>query len=380
MQFALDEDQTMLAQTAQAFVAENSPISRMRQLRDSGDTLGYDKKMLGQMAELGWTAIPFAEADGGLGMGLTEAILVTEAMGRSLCPEPLLTSALAACQAVALAGSAEQRSAWLPEAAEGRKVLALAYLEPGMRFDPRAIAGAATVDGTGYCLNGRKTMVLGGVGADAYVVVARTAGSPGDAAGLSLFVVPADAKGLRAQPMKLVDGRNAALLQLQDVKLGAEALLGESGAGFALLDDVLDRATVALCGEMLGAMQGAFDMTLAYLKERKQFGVLVGTFQALQHRAARMYIETELARSATMAAARAVDAGDEQAKLFVSNAKARCSDAFVLVANEAVQMHGGIGMTDEHDIGFYMKRARAAEMTYGDAAYHRDRFAALSGY
>lgn len=380
MQLSLTEDQAMLAQTAQAFIAEHSPLARVRQLRDGGDELGYSRKLLAQMADLGWTAIPFSEADGGLGMGMAEAILVTEAMGKTLCPEPLMSSALAACQALALAGSAEQRSAFLAPAIEGQKVLALAYLEPGMRFDPRAVSCSAQASGSGFSLRGTKVHCLGGAGADAYVVLARTDGQPGGADGLSLFLVPEGVDGLQRTRQHLVDGRNAVTLTFNDVALDPSALVGEKNAGGALLDDVLDRATVALCGEMLGGMQAAFDMTLGYLKERKQFGVLVGTFQALQHRAAQMYIQIELARSATMAAARALDSGDAQAKALVSNAKARCSDAYVLVTNEAVQMHGGIGMTDEHDIGFFMKRARAAEMTYGDAAYHRDRFATLHGY
>ncbi|MDD9944952.1 MAG: acyl-CoA dehydrogenase family protein [Myxococcales bacterium] len=374
MQFALTEDQAMLAQTATAFVAEHSPLTRIRALRDAGDELCYSPALFGQMAELGWTAIPFAEADGGLAMGLSEAIIVTEALGRGLCPEPVLSSIMGGAQALALAGTPAQKNTWLAPAIAGEKTIALAYQERGGRFSTAAEGTRAERSGSGYKLAGEKTIVLGGAGADVYVVSAQLAD------GLGLFLVPAGASGLTVTPQKLVDGRNAAVLALSDVQVGEDALVGTPGGGLELLDDVLDRATVALCGEMLGGMQVAFDMTLAYLKERKQFDVHIGSFQGLQHRAAKMYIEVELARSATMAAARAIDEQNPQAKALVSNAKARCSDAYILIANEAVQMHGGIGMTDEHDIGFFIKRARAAEMTYGDAAYHRDRFARLSGY
>lgn len=380
MQFALNQDQTLLAQTARDFITENSPVARMRALRDSGEALGYSRTMWAQMAEMGWTGLPFAESDGGLGLGMAEAILVTEALGRTLCPEPLLTSTLAACQALALGGTEAQRQTWLGPAIEAGKVLALAYQEPGMRFDPRSIRCQAESQGTGFLLTGEKSFVLGGVEADAYIVVARTQGQAPASEGLSLFVVPATSAGLQVQRRTLVDSRNCAHLQLQGVQVAESQLVGQLHGGSALLDDVLDRATVALCGEMLGGMQVALDMTLDYLRERKQFDVTIGSFQSLQHRAARMYIEVELVRSAVMAAARGLDSGSAEAKLLVSNAKARCSDAGVLIANEAVQMHGGIGMTDEHDIGFYMKRARAAELTYGDAAFHRDRFATLSGY
>jgi alkylation response protein AidB-like acyl-CoA dehydrogenase len=211
-------------------------------------------------------------------------------------------------------------------------------------------------------------------------VSARAAGKTGDAKGITLFLVPRDAAGLEIVPQQRVDGRNAALVRLSGVKVGADAVVGRAGAGGELLETVVDLATAGLCAEMLGSMSAAFERTLTYLKQRVQFGVPIGSFQALKHRAAHCFIEIELARSAVMAAARSLDAGDADAKKLVSLAKARCSDAAVLVANEALQMHGGIGMTDEHEIGFYLKRARVAEMSFGDAAFHRDRWARLSGY
>jgi acyl-CoA dehydrogenase len=380
MQLVLDEDQNMLAQNAGAFIRDSSPVSRFRDLRDSGEERRYSLDVYRQMAELGWTAIPFSEEDGGMGMGLAGLVVVTEAMGRGLAPEPLVSSIALAGSALSIAGSADQKAQWLAPAIEGQKVLALAHAERGGRFDLRNVEATADKSGDGYVLRGEKHQVLGGHLADAFVVAARTSGKRGDTDGITLFLVPGDAAGVKTTALSRVDCHNAARLTLDGVAVGQDAVVGTVGEGHDVLVQTVDRATVALCGEMLGGMTEAFDRTLAYLKERKQFDTLIGTFQALKHRAARMYIELELSRSVVMAAARALDEGDAQAPALVSLAKARLSDAYCLVANEAVQMHGGIGMTDEHDIGFFMKRARACEMTFGDAAYHRDRFAREGGY
>jgi len=379
MQLVLTEDQTMLARTASSFVTEHSPVARLRKLRDSRDEQGYSRSLYQKMAELGWTAIPFSEADGGLGMGLAELVIVTEAMGRALAPEPLIPSILAA-QLIAKAGNPAQKDAWLAPAIAGEKVLALALSEFGSRYDLSKVSTRAERSGTGYTLHGEKPQVWGGHGADAYVVAARTSNAAGDRTGISLFLVPAGTKNLKAERQFRLDSHNCTLLKLDGVAVGENDVVGSIDEGYPLLADAVDRATVALCGEMLGGMSEAYSRTLSYLKERKQFGVLIGTFQALQHRAARMYIELELSRSAVMAAARALDEGSAEGPALVSIAKARLSDAYCHIANEAVQMHGGIGMTDEHEIGFFMKRARACEMTFGDAAYHRDRFATLNGF
>jgi alkylation response protein AidB-like acyl-CoA dehydrogenase len=229
-------------------------------------------------------------------------------------------------------------------------------------------------------LTGKKTPVLGGYGASAFLVTARTRGSPGDKHGISVFIVPSDAKGQRVDRLTRVDSLNAAAVELNGVEVPASAIVGELDEALPALERAVDRATVALAGEMLGAMSSAFERTLAYLREREQFGVKIGTFQALQHRAARMFIDVELSRSVVMAAARALDEGAPNATALVSVAKARTGDAFVNISNEAIQMHGGIGMTDEHDIGFFLKRAKVTEVTFGNGAFHRARFAALSGF
>jgi len=380
MQLVLTEDQTLLARTANDFIGGSSSVTRFRKLRDARDERGYALDTYAKMAELGWTAIPFSEEDGGLGMGLAELVLVTEAAGRGLAPEPLIPSVVLAGRALALAGSSAQKSAYLPGLIAGEKVLALAHTKLNGRYDLTRAPVRADKAGSGYKLNGQATQVWGGHLAEAYVVAARTAGQDGDRDGITLFLVPANTRGVTSERQHRVDSLNAALVGFEGVELRDTDVLGKVGDGYAVLERVVDEATVALCGEMLGGMLEAFERTRLYLKERRQFGVLIGTFQALKHRAARLFVEIELSRTAVMAAARALDANAPDASLLVSVAKARLSDAYCLVANEAVQMHGGIGMTDEHDIGFFMKRARAAELTFGDSAYHRERFAQLSGY
>jgi acyl-CoA dehydrogenase len=380
MGLVLTEEQTMLDQTAKDFIKNDSPVTRMRQLRDDKDSIGYSKDMWRHMAELGWTCILFSEEDGGLGLGMAEVVVVTEALGRGLAPEPFLSTVMLAGQALAIGGSEELREEWLGSIIEGDKVLAVAYQEKGGRFDLTRIATSAEKTSDGFRLNGEKTQVLDGFGADAIIVSARTSGEDGDADGLTLFLVPKETGGMTITRQSRLDSRNVALLKLKDVKVSESNVVGTVGQGGQLLSRVIDMATVALCGEMLGGMSAAFERTLSYIKERVQFDVVIGSFQALKHRAAKMFMEIELARSVVMAAARALDENAENVERLISTTKARCSDAYVLIANEAVQMHGGIGMTDEEDVGLYMKRARASEMTFGDAAYHRDRFAALKGY
>jgi alkylation response protein AidB-like acyl-CoA dehydrogenase len=380
MQLVLTEDQELLAKTAADFVAQNSPVARVRALRDANDPDGFSRALWKQMAELGWVGIPFPESLGGAGMGLAELAVVLEELGKNLAPEPFLSTVLLAGQVLQLAGTHAQKKRWLEPAVRGETVLALAQQERGSRFDLHRVATSAEASGNGFRLTGEKIAVLDGGAADAIVVVARTAGAAADHRGISLFLVPKAAPGVHTLRQSRVDSRGAALVHLDGCAVGADALIGALGEGLPVLEAVVDRATVGLCAEMLGAMSEAFARTLSYLKNRIQFGVPIGSFQALKHRAAELFIQVELSRSAVMAAARAVDAGSAEAAKLVSLAKARCSDAGILVANEAIQMHGGIGMTDEHEIGFYLKRARVAELTLGDGAWHRARWASLAGY
>lgn len=380
MALVLNDDQQMLKSSAADFVKNESPVSRVRQLRDSDDPVGYSPEMWAKMAALGWPAILLPEEYGGLGMGYVEMACVLEECGRTMVPEPLLSTVLLGANAVLLAGSDEQKAAILPSVADGSRTMTLAWQERGSRYDRTVSATRAEKKGGGYVLTGEKTLVLDGATAQTIVVVARTSGGEADRDGLSLFLVERGAAGLETVAQKTMHLRASAIVRLKGVEVPASALLGGEGKAADVLDDVLDRATVGLCAEMLGNMRTTFEMTLDYLKTRKQFSVVIGTFQALKHRAAKVYVELELAHSAVLGAATAIDNGAKDARALVSVAKARCSDAGVLAAYEGIQMHGGIGMTDEHDVGLYAKRLRGSEMTFGDAAWHRDRFATLQGF
>jgi len=334
------------------------------------------------MAELGWLGIAVPEAYGGAGLGATELAIVMEEAGRGLLPEPLVGSVLLGTTALLRGGSDAQKQAHLPALAAGERIAAVAYQEAGSRYRVADVATRAERAGSGWKLTGEKLQVLDGHVADLLVVSARTAGERHDADGVTLFLVPANASGVVVERQWRLDARPTALVRLDGVTVPTDAVLGVDGQGAALLERVLDRAMIGLAADMLGGMIAAFETTLEYLKTRRQFGVPIGSFQALKHRAARCFIETELARSVVMAASHAADDGSSDAALarLASVAKARCSDAFLQIGYEAVQMHGGIGMTDEHDIGLFLKRARGAELVFGDAAFHRDRVARLDGY
>jgi acyl-CoA dehydrogenase len=376
MALVLTEEQQILQATAREFVASKSPLARLRALRDEPDGDGFTPALWREMAQLGWAGIVLPETYGGAGLGYLELMVVMEELGRALVPEPMLSSVLLGANAVLLGGTEAQRHAYLPGVAAGETRLALAYQEPGSRYDARSVETRAESAAGGYRLTGTKTQVLDAPRADHLVVSARAAGD------VALFVVPRGAPGVTIERQRRLDGRVTGLVTLEGVPVGADAMLGDAGQGGPVLARVLDRATVALTAEMLGGMQAAFEMTLDYLKTRQQFGKPIGSFQALKHRAARLFIELELSRSIVMAAHQALDDGKDDAQVarLASIAKARCSDAFMQLGNEGVQMHGGIGMTDEHDVGLYLKRARATEIQFGDAAWHRNRVATLDGY
>ena len=375
----LTEEQQLLQSTAADFARQSLPVSRLRALRETGD--GFARDLWREMGNLGWPGMLLPEEYGGLGLGYADAVVVLEELGKALAPEPFLSTVLLAGNAVLLGGSAAQKQEILPRVASGEAVLAFAHHEPRARHRMHHVAtrAAAQSDGS-FTISGVKDVVLDGAAAERLVVSARTSGGNDDRDGISLFLIDPHAPGVTVTRQQLVDHRSAALVRLDGVKVPADAQVGTLGKGADVIDATLDRATVGLCAEMLGGMVRAAEMTFAYLKERKQFGVVIGTFQALKHRAARMFIEIELGRSVVMAAARALDEGARDTAMLVSVAKARLSEGYVLVASEAVQMHGGIGMTDEHDVGFYLKRARAAEILLGDAPYHRDRYAKLQDY
>ena len=379
MALALNDDQRMLRESAESFFAGEAPISAFRKLRDAADPTGFDRALWKKMAEMGFAGVVIDEAHGGSGFGYVGAGLIQEAIGRNLSLSPMLSTAILAATAIAAGGSAEQKAAWLPKIAAGETLFALAVDEKS-RHDPAHIATRATQSGNGFSLSGAKSFVLDGNVADRLIVAARTAGADDDVDGVTLFLVDAKTPGVSVQRRSNVDARNAASLTLADVQVDGADVLGPVGGGRAILERALDAGRACLAAELLGVAAQSFDTTVDYLKTREQFGVKIGTFQALQHRAAHLFCEVELARSATLRALVALDSGDERASLFASLAKAKAGDVAKLATNEGVQMHGGIGMTDEYDIGLYMKRARAAAETFGDALFNGDRIARTLGY
>ena len=379
MALVLTEEQQILQKTAQEFIAANAPLTQLRKLRDSNDDLGFSRELWKEMAQLGWVGLAEEEAYGGSGLGAAELGILFEECGRTLAATPMLSTAVLGAGCIRLGGSSEIKSEILPAVASGDKLLALA-MDEGPRFSPYSIETTATKAEDGYTVSGRKAFVLDGHTADHIVVVARSSGASGDRDGLTLLLVDRAAPGLKIQRTTMIDTRNAAIVELAEVSVPASRVLGEVGHGADILDLVIETGTACLCAEMLGAMSYSFDTTVSYLKTREQFGVKIGSFQGLKHRAAHMFAELELARSVSLEVLRAIDENGNDVPTLVSVAKARCSDAANLLSREMLQMHGGIGMTDEADIGFFLKRAQVTEQTLGNGDYHRDRFASLQGY
>ncbi len=381
MAMILNEEQTMLKDSAKDFCATNTPIGQLRKLRDEANADGFDRATWGSMVELGWAAIPWDEEHGGLAFGYKGLGVVTEESGRTLTASPLYASVWVGGTVINVAGSDAQKAELLPQLAAGEMLLALA-LEESHKHNPYGISTTATANGDGYTLDGSKTFVLDGHVADKLIVVARSSGEAGSRQGLSLFMVDREAQGVTVTRTLMADSRNAANVVLSGVQVGSDALIGELDKAADALDQALDIARIGLTAEMLGGIQECFERTVEYLKERKQFGVAIGSFQALKHRAADMFCEIELSKSCVLEALTALDEGRDRediAKL-ASLAKAKVGETYNLVSREGIQMHGGIGMTDEFDIGFFIKRAAVAEQTFGDVNFHRNRYGELEGY
>lgn len=379
MPLVLNEEQTLLKTTAEDFFRRKAPVSALRTLRDERSVDGFSRSLWQEMVAMGWPGAFLPEQYGGLGCGFIELGVVLQASGRTLVASPLLSSVVLAASGILLGGNEEQKSALLPRIASGDLLVSLA-LEEGPHHKPGAIATTATPHENGYLLNGCKVHVIDGHVADTFIVVARTAGESRDEYGISLFLVKRIKRGVTVARRMMVDSRNMAEVRLQDVELSNADLLGELHNGYSLLTKMLDRGNIALAAEMLGSAQAAFERTLDYLKQRKQFGELIGSFQALQHRAAKMFCEIELSKSVVLKALQAIDDNADNLSLMASLTKVQVAETFRLVSGEAIQMFGGIGMTDEEDIGFYLKRARVAQQTLGDEHYHVQRYATLRGY
>ncbi|MEQ8861602.1 MAG: acyl-CoA dehydrogenase family protein [Pseudomonadales bacterium] len=376
---ALNEEQTLIRDQAKNWATAESPVTKFRQMRDQGIDGNYWPDAWSAMTDMGWTGILVPEAHGGSDLGYLTFGLILEELGRQLTASPLLASALVGASAIRLGGSDAQQQHYLPKIVDGSAVLTLA-VDEGPRHAPAKTALAATKEGAGYRLSGSKAFVLEGMAATDYVVAARSAGAPGEEAGITLFLVAADAAGVSRSALATADSRGYAQVDFEGVSVGADAVLGTVDDGFGLLDAILDRGRAGVAAEMLGTAGAAFEMTLEYLKTRKQFGKVIGSFQALGHRAAALFTGMELARSCSEAALSAIDADANNVAELVSLAKARVGDHLHLTSNELIQMHGGIGMTDEYDAGFYLKRARALEAIYGNQAFHRERYARTLGY
>jgi alkylation response protein AidB-like acyl-CoA dehydrogenase len=379
MALVLNEEQRLLKDTAKDFLTRTMPVGALRKLRDDKDPLGYTTEHWSQMVELGWACMVLPEAYDGLDFGFLGLGAVIEESGRTLAASPLFATVVLGASALMLAGTESQKSEFLPAIALGNLSLALA-LEESPHHQPDNIALTATAAGDDFILNGRKTFVLDGHSADKIIVAARSDSASTGKNGLSLFIVDGDITGLHRQRHTMVDSRNAATLNFDQIKVSRSALLGELHQGGAVLENVLDRGRICLAAEMLGGALECFERTVAYLKERDQFGVKIGSFQALQHRAAIMFTELELAKSVVLDALSAIDEQRPDLPQLASLAKARLNDVFELVTGEAVQMHGGIGVTDELDIGFFLKRSRTANQILGNSSFHRDRYASLCGY
>lgn len=372
------DEQVMLRDMAHSWAQKDSPVRAFRTMRDEGHELGFDRATLSAVAEMGWTGTVIPEEYGGSDVGYASMGVVLEELGRTLVAVPLIGSAVGAATALKLAGSDTQKTEWLPRIADGSAIGALA-LDESPRYAPEIISFKAQAGDGGFSLSGTKTLVHEGLAADFLVVAARSSGAASDVDGVTLFTVPADTPGITRARRHLVDHRGYADITFVDVKVNADNVLGSIGQGRSVLDRVLDCTTAMAAAEALGVAVQAFETTLEYLKTRTQFGQLIGAFQALQHRAAKMYTEIQLARPCLDEAMHALDTDAPDASALVSLAKTTVNELVHLISREMIQMHGGIGMTDAHDAGFYLKRARALEAAYGTAAYHRERFGRLNG-
>ncbi|WP_315778242.1 MULTISPECIES: acyl-CoA dehydrogenase family protein [unclassified Bradyrhizobium] len=379
MPLLLTEEQSMLRDSARGLISDHAPVSHLRKLRDTRDATGFSKELWATFAEMGLAGLLVPEEHGGSGLGAVEAGVVMEEIGRTLMPSPFLATAVLSASALTRAGSAAQKSEYLPKIASGALLAALA-LDEGAKHRPLRTALQAVRSGNGFELNGAKAMVVDGHVADLLLVVARSAGAPGEREGLTLFLVDPKAKGVAIERTIMVDAHNAARIGFDDVEVTADHVLGEVDGGAAVLSGVLDLGRGAVASEMVGLSEEVFGRTVAYLKERKQFGKAIGEFQALQHRAAQLYIEIEITRAAVLKALQTLDADSAGATAAVAVAKARAGATATRAVQEGVQMHGGMGMTDQFDIGFFMKRARVCEELLGDANYHAAQLAQLRGY
>ena len=379
MKLILTEEEQFLKDTAKSFAEERSPITHFRSLRDMSDPMLWDKNIWNEMSKLGWPGIMIPEEFGGSNFGLSGICVVLQECAKTLTPSPLFASGVLGAYAINNYGTKEQKEKYLPLIASGELTTSIAVDESSHHnpYDTLLIAKKSSDE---YILSGKKNFVIDGTSSDLLIVLARTSGKKGDLTGLTLFLVDPTNEGIDRIKLEMADSRNYANIIFDNVKISSKNILGDIEAGGEAIDDVLDMGRIAMSAEMLGNSEAAFETTLDYLKQRKQFGVLIGSFQALQHRAAEMFCEIELTKSSVIAAMRAADERSNDVQRLSSLAKTVAGETLHLVSNEAIQMHGGIGVTDEYDIGFFLKRARVAEQIFGSAKFHTERYANLSGF
>ena len=379
MKLILTEEEQFLKDTAKNFAEERSPITHFRSLRDMSDLMLWDKNIWNEMSKLGWPGIMIPEEFGGSNFGLSGICVVLQECAKTLTPSPLFASGVLGAYAINNYGTKEQKEKYLPLIASGELTTSIA-VDESSHHNPYDTVLIAKKNSDEYILSGKKNFVIDGTSSDLLIVLARTSGKKGDLTGLTLFLVDPTNEGIDRIKLEMADSRNYANIIFDNVKISSKNILGDIEAGGEAIDDVLDMGRIAMSAEMLGNSEAAFETTLDYLKQRKQFGVLIGSFQALQHRAAEMFCEIELTKSSVIAAMRAADERSNDIQRLSSLAKTIAGETLHLVSNEAIQMHGGIGVTDEYDIGFFLKRARVAEQIFGSAKFHTERYANLSGF
>jgi hypothetical protein len=379
MALVLTEEQSMLRDSARGLISDKAPVSHLRGLRDSKDATGFSRELWKTFAEMGFSGLLVPEQFGGSGLGCVEAGVVMEEIGRSLMPSPFLATSVLAASALSRGGSEAQKAQHLPKISDGSLLAALA-IDEGAKHRPLQTKLQATRAGNGFKLSGDKAFVVDGHTADLLIVAARSGGSVGDKNGITLFLVDPKSKGLVVERTAMVDSHNAARIVFDNVAVNADSVLGEVDQGHRLLEGVLNIGRGAVASEMVGLSEEVFGRTVTYLKERKQFGKAIGEFQALQHRAAELYIEIEITRAAVLKALQALDTNIDKAATAVAVAKARAGTTATQAVQEGVQMHGGMGMTDQFDIGFFMKRARVCQELFGDSNFHADQLARGKGY
>jgi alkylation response protein AidB-like acyl-CoA dehydrogenase len=376
MNFGFNEEQELLRSTARKFFDNECASETVRKLMDGPE--GMTSDLWKKIAEQGWTGLIFPDEHGGMGLGFVDLVVLMEEMGRSVVPGPFFSTVLLGGLAIREAGTDAQKKAWLPKISSGEARATLAWMEPSAELGARGITLQAAAKGAGFTLDGTKLFVHDAHTADVIVVAARTSSGQNPEDGVSLFLVPKGTPGLNVTLLPTMDQtRKLCEVELRDVALGAEALMGQAGSGWAPLARVIDRATVALCAEMCGGAQKVLEMTVEYAKIRQAFGRPIGSYQGVKHKAADMLVDVENSKSITYYAAWAMDEGVPEGQLAVSMAKAYVSDAYRRVSGAGIQLHGGIGFTWEHDLHLYFKRAKGSEFTFGDATWHRERVAQL---